>query len=204
VQRSDDERDRILAAAWVVLQKAGYDGFKVQSVLREADVSARTFYREFADKDGLFIALLEEEMARAAPRIRAAVERVDGPAERVEAWIRSVLSAAEDPRRSARTRLFGTLQAVSRRFPQRIAPGAQALAEPLMEAIAAGRQSGLFAWAVPERDARMVYELTGGLLSSEALADPPPRPLEAVIRDATEFSLRALGVPPDSDRPRLG
>jgi AcrR family transcriptional regulator len=197
VPGTDEERESILRATWIVLGRSGFEGFKVQLVLREAGVSARTFYRLYADKDELFLALLHEEMSRAAPRIRTAVERADGPVDRVAAWVRSVIGGASDPRRAARTRLFGSLQTVQRRFPREVAPGMEGLRQPLLDAIIDGKDDGTFPWADPERDAVLVYELVGGLLSDLALAIPPTQPLETVIRDATDFTLRALGVPPD-------
>jgi AcrR family transcriptional regulator len=197
VQGRDPERQRILEATWTVLARSGFEGFKVQLVLREAGVSARTFYRHFADKDALFLALVREEMARAAPRIRAAVERVDSPVDRIAAWIKSVIGAAGDPKRAARTRLFVSWQTLNRRFPGEVATGTESLYQPLLEAIVAGKQAGLFPWADPTRDAVFIHVLVGGLLSEAALADQPARPLEIVIQEATDFSLRALGALPD-------
>jgi AcrR family transcriptional regulator len=198
VQSIDPERQQILEATWIVLARSGFEGFKVQLVLREAGVSARTFYRHFANKDALFLAVVREEMSRAAPRIRAAVARAEGPIDRIEAWIRSVIGAAGDPKRAARTRLFVSLQTINRRFPAEVAAGTESLYEPLREAIAAGKLAGLFPWADPARDAVLIHVLVSGLLSDAALADAPTRPLETVIEDATYFSLRALGVPPDA------
>jgi AcrR family transcriptional regulator len=198
VRGIDPERQRILEATWTVLARSGFEGFKVQLVLREAGVSARTFYRHFADKDALFLAVTGEEMSRAAPRIRAAVERAQNPVDRVAAWIRSVIGAAGDPKRAARTRLFVSLQTINRRFPGEVATGTESLYESLLETIAAGKEAGIFPWADPARDAVLIHVLVGGLLSDAALADDPTLPLETVIQDATKFSLRALGLPPDA------
>jgi AcrR family transcriptional regulator len=198
VQSNDPERRRILEATWTVLARSGFEGFKVQLVLREAGVSARTFYRHFANKDALFLAVVREEMSRAAPHIRAAVARAESPVDRITAWIRSLIGAAGDPKRAARTRLFVSLQTINRRFPAEVATGTESLYEPLLEAIAAGRQTGLFPWADPARDAVLIHVLVSGLLSDAVLADAPTLPLETVIEDATNFSLRALGVPPDA------
>jgi AcrR family transcriptional regulator len=198
VQSIDAERQRILEATWIVLARSGFEGFKVQLVLREAGVSARTFYRHFANKDALFLAVVREEMARAAPRIQAAVARAEGPVDRIAAWIRSVIGAAGDPKRASRTRLFVSLQTINRRFPGEVATGTESLYKPLLEAIAAGQRTGLFPWADPARDAALIHVLVSGLLSDASLADAPTRPLETVIEDATNFSLRALGVAPDA------
>jgi AcrR family transcriptional regulator len=152
----------------------------VQLVLREADISARAFYRDFDDKDELLLALLLDEMARAAPRLRAAVERVDEPTEQVAVWIHSIIGAANDPRRSARARLFSSLPEIMRRFPNAVATGLAELRAPLRDAIAAGVASGDFPWADTDRDAVVIFELAGSALSSSLGEKPdttiPPYP----------------------------
>jgi AcrR family transcriptional regulator len=192
----EEQRDRIVRAAWTVLERSGFEGFKVQLVLREADISARAFYRDFDDKDELVLALLLDEMSRAAPRLRAAVERVADPTGQVAVWIHSIIGAANDPRRSARARLFSSLPEILRRYPDAVAPGLAELRAPLREAIAAGVASGDFPWADPESDAVVIFDLAGSALSS-SLGETPNPALDAVVTRTTTFALRALGAPPD-------
>jgi AcrR family transcriptional regulator len=189
-----DERARIMQAAWTVLERADFEGFKVQLVMREADLSARAFYREFADKDELLLALMLDEMDRAAPRLRAAVERADDPADRVAAWIGAVLGAAGDPRRFARARLFSSLPEILRRYPSEVDEGSQQLRAPLQEAIVAGRDAGMFPWADPDGDALLVYALTGNSLAN-SLNEAAHRSVDGVVADVVGFVLRALGFP---------
>ncbi len=192
----DDEAQQLIGAAWRVLERSGFEGFKVQLVMREAGVSARTFYRHFPDKDQLLLALLRDEMARAAAQLRAAVAEVDDPVAQVEAWIRTVISAAADPRRVARARLFSSQQPLFRRFPKDVAEGTQLLVQPLRWALERGADTGAFAWVEPERDAPLIYALTGGEMTA-ALADQPGENVDGVVAETTAFVLRALGVPPD-------
>ena len=192
---ADDEAQRLIGAAWRVLERSGYEGFKVQLVMREADVSARTLYGHFADKDALVLALLRDEMARAGAILRTAVAAADEPAAQVEAWIREVISAAADPRRIARARLFSSQQAVFRRFPKEVAEGTDLLVEPLRRALELGTHTGAFPWGKPERDAALVYALTGGEMTA-ALADRPGEDVSDLVETTTAFVLRALGVPP--------
>jgi AcrR family transcriptional regulator len=192
---ADDEAQRLIGAAWRVLERSGYEGFKVQLVMREVGVSARTFYGHFTDKDELVLALLRDEMARAGARLRAAVAAADEPAAQVEAWIDAVISAAADPRRVARARLFSAQQPVFRRFPKEVAEGTQVLVEPLRRALARGVETGAFPWCEPDRDAALVYALTGGEMTA-ALADRPGEDVSDVVAATTAFVLRALGVPP--------
>jgi AcrR family transcriptional regulator len=192
--RQDEQRQRIIEAARTIIGQSGLEGLKVRLVLQEAGVSARTFYREFANKDELLLALLQEETARTTLRVRAAVERACDPVEKVAAWIGSVIGAAADSNVVAQTRLLDSLR-LARRYRQRAAPATDDLSQPLLEAITEGHQAGVFPWSAPARDTMLVSELTGELLS-DALARSSTQPLETVIQEATGFANRALGVPP--------
>src|SRR4051812_47980450 len=60
-----DEADRLVRAAWDVLARTGFEGFKVASVIRAAGSSTKGFYRHFASKDEMLLALLIDETNRA-------------------------------------------------------------------------------------------------------------------------------------------
>jgi AcrR family transcriptional regulator len=189
-----DERAEIMRAAWKVLDRSGFEGFKVQLVAAEAGISARSFYRHFPGKDSLLLALLRDEMARAAARLRAAGAKADTPADRVAIWIRNIITAAEDPRRVARARLFSSLPQVMREFPVEVDEGTARLMEPLREAIADGCADGTFTSRNPARDAEMIYRLAGNVMT-DALAERPERDVEEIVSATTDFALRALNFP---------
>jgi AcrR family transcriptional regulator len=191
----DGDRQALIGAAWRVLERAGFEGFKVQRVMREAGVSARTFYRHFPDKDELLVELMRDEMARAGALLRAAVAAADDPVEQVRAWVGVIIGAAADPRRVARARLFSAQQPLFRRFPGQLGEGTQLLVAPLREAIARGVATGVFPWAEPDRDAALIAVLAGGeMVQSLAQVDAPD--VEGVVARTTAFVVRALGVPP--------
>jgi AcrR family transcriptional regulator len=193
----DADRQALIGAAWRVLERAGFEGFKVQRVMREAGVSARTFYRHFPDKDELLVELMRDEMGRAGALLRVAVAAVDEPVEQVRAWVRVIVGAAADPRRVARARLFSAQQPLFRRFPSQLGEGTQLLVEPLREAIARGVAAGVFPWADPDRDAALIAVLAGGeMVQSLAQVDAPD--IDGVVDRTTAFVVRALGVPPAS------
>jgi hypothetical protein len=56
-------------------------------------------------------------------------------------------------------------------------------------------ETGAFPWCEPDRDAALVYALTGGEMTA-ALADRPGEDVSDVVAVTTAFVLRALGVPP--------
>jgi AcrR family transcriptional regulator len=190
-----DERAELVRAARVVLERAGYEGFKVQLLLRETGLSARTFYRHFAGKDDLLLVLMQDEYARSGARVRAAVARADGAARKVGAWIEEIVQAASDPRRAARARLFTSQPAVLRRFPDEVAAAARLVLEPLAEAIREGRSTGELPGGDPDRDPELILQLAGAAMS-QALAEGRDQSVDEVAADVTGFVLRALGARP--------
>jgi TetR/AcrR family transcriptional regulator len=193
VSAGDDERARLVRAARVVLERAGWEGFKVQLVLRETGLSARTFYRHFAGKEELLLVLMEDEYARSGARVRAAVARAAGPPAKVAAWIDEIVQAAGDPRRAARARLFTSQPAVLRRFPDEVAAAARLMLQPLEDAIRDGRSSGQLPQGDPDRDPHLVLQLAGAAMS-HALARRGEESVDDVAAEVTDFVLRALGA----------
>jgi AcrR family transcriptional regulator len=194
-----DDRRAIIGAAWIVLERAGFEGFKVQLVLRETGLSARSFYQHFTDKDELLLALLEDEYARSAVRLRRVVSEADGAPGKVAAWISELVSAADDPRRVPRARLFSSQQPVMRRFPEAVARASRLLLEPLEEAIRDGVETGVFPVADPERDAEIIQRLAGGTMT-DALIAWSDRSVAELVASSVDFALRALGVASGTDR----
>jgi len=189
----DDERARLVRAARAVLERAGWEGFKVQLVLRETGLSARTFYRHFAGKEELLLVLMEDEYARSGARIRAALARATGPAAKVAAWIDEIVQAAGDPRRAARARLFTSQPAVLRRFPGEVAAAARLVLGPLEDAIREGRSTGELPRGDADRDPHLVLQLAGAAMA-HALARGGEASVDDVATEVTDFVLRALGA----------
>jgi AcrR family transcriptional regulator len=177
IDPTSDERARLVGAAWMVLERAGYEGFKVQLLLRETGLSARTFYRHFVDKDELLLALMTDEYARVATRIRAVLARADGPDAKVAAWIDEIVQAAV------------------RRYPDELSSAARLILEPLEDAIREGRTTGVLPWGDPECDPLLVHHLAGAAMA-QALAGGAGRSVDDVAGEVTGFVLRALGARP--------
>ena len=53
-------RERLLNALAIVIARDGFNGAKIQDVVREARVSLRTFYAEFSNKEECFLALYDQ------------------------------------------------------------------------------------------------------------------------------------------------
>lgn len=191
----DAEAQTLLGAAWRVLERSNFETCKVERVMKEAGVSARTFYRYFADKDELLLALMRDEMARSSRYIAAIVAEGATPADKMRAWITAVIGAADDPRRRARARLFSSQQPMTRKYPNELAESTALLTAPLRAALEEGAANGDFPWALVDRDTELIYSLTGGEMSG-ALAEHPQHSTAERIDATVAFVLRSLGMPP--------
>ena len=190
-EEPSEERARLVRAAWTVARRSGFDGIKVQLVMKESGLSARTFYRHFADKDSLLVALIEDEYEAASRRLRRALSEADeDPVGRVSAWIREMLLAAADPERAPRTRLFSSYHSMMGRVPGALLRSNQMIIEPLETAVRRGEAAGVFVGNDPHGDARQVARLTAGALN-EYLAGEDSG-IEHLIDSVIGFALRAL------------
>src|SRR5262245_47847042 len=78
--RAHSRSDRFLAAATELLHEKGNTDFTVQDVVDRSKMSIRTFYKYFASKEDLLVAVYETVIAReAVPRLRKRIEKVRDP-----------------------------------------------------------------------------------------------------------------------------
>jgi AcrR family transcriptional regulator len=189
-EQSADQRSALVRAAWTVVRRSGFDGIKVQLVLKESGLSARTFYRHFADKDSLLVALVEDEYGAMSRRLKAALTEAEpDPAAQVSAWIREMLLAASSPDRAPRARLFSSYYALMARVPGALLRSNHMIIEPLEGALRQGQAAGVFV-GDPHRDAQQVARLTAGAFN-EYLATEDSG-IEELIDAVVRFARRAL------------
>ncbi|HEX6312552.1 MAG TPA: TetR/AcrR family transcriptional regulator [Acidimicrobiia bacterium] len=169
-EKSAGEVERLLAAAEAVLADRGYARLRVDDVLAGAGLSTRAFYRHFQGKSELFLALFDREMHRADERLRAKVAAAPDPEAAVRAWIGATLALAYEPRLARRTRLFlAERHLVASEFPAEVARCVRLLLGPLEEAIAAGRDTGVFPGADAGADALAIHHLCSGITTDRLL-----------------------------------
>ena len=99
---SGDELRLLLNAALVVMERNGYADAAVADILREADLSTRSFYRHFSSKDELLCALFRREAETFAQRLRDRVEAAPDPCAALDAWIDEILSFGHHRTKAAR------------------------------------------------------------------------------------------------------
>lgn len=194
--RSALERSSLIRAARVVLRRSGFEGFKIQLVLKESGLSARTFYRHFADKEEMVTTLIQEEYQATARWLRQAMAAGgDDAVEQVGTWIREILLSVSDPARLPRTRMFSSHYLLMSRYPDTAADANRVILEPLEQAIRRGQETGVFAPSDSLDDAQKVARLAGGTLNEYLAGGIGPDDVTGLIDSTIEFALRALGAP---------
>jgi AcrR family transcriptional regulator len=190
-QRADPAR--IVAAAWRVLERSRFRSLKVRQVLVASGSSANVFYQHFPSKAHLLLALLTDEVDRAARHAGALLSESDQPEQQVRAWITQAVAVAYDERLAARARLFADPE-VAVAFPGEVERANRVLVAPLAEVIIRGARTGTFTSVDPGADADAVYRLCRGYVV-DLLTGMATRPQEEVVALATDFALRALSAP---------
>ena len=98
--RAHARSDRFVTAATRLWQEKGNTDFTVQDVVDRSKMSIRTFYKYFASKEDLLVAVYETVVAReAVPRLRKRIEKFRDPMLRLRAYIEGLveLSAKTGP-----------------------------------------------------------------------------------------------------------
>ena len=78
---------RLVEAARACMWDTGVPAFTVAQVVTDAGTSLKAFYRCFAGKDELLVALFEDDARRGAAALQALVEREDEPMARLRAAV---------------------------------------------------------------------------------------------------------------------
>jgi AcrR family transcriptional regulator len=194
------ERTQLLTAAKQVLDRSGWWGFKVESVLKQAQLSTRSFYRHFQKKSDLLLALLELELGGAAVHLRRVTATDAGPADRVHAYIAATIDMAYREELAKPSSLFAShWRELLPEYPEAINECTSLMIAPLIEAIRDGVAAGVFTSADPAADARAIFYLVASMTADQAtLGGSTPRAEMEHI--ALPFIARALGMSTGLDR----
>jgi len=196
---SDTERLQLMAAAEHVLERGGWWGFKLGSVLREARLSTRSFYRHFDGKDDLLSALLEGELLAISDYLKVLGDNTASPVERVWLYVEALIDLAFDQRIIKPASLFAVhWRKLLPDYTEVVERCAQALTAPLADALEEGSRTGALVCPDPAAEARAIF-----FLISSIVFDRPNgagRDSRALAEDTVlPFVAKALRV--DLERP---
>ena len=168
------------------------DAFTVQELIQEAHVALPTFYRHFAGRDELLVAVIADQMVTACARWEAAASDLDDPLERLRFYIGNTLETlGRDPLRDALARFVIVTHGRLRRvLPEELDQAEKPYVDLLRGAIQSAVYSGQLGTVDPEADAWFTAELVRSVYTHWAYASGDHSDVEDRL---WEFCLRALG-----------
>lgn len=103
--RAHARSHRFVTAAIQLLQEKGSTDFTVQDVVERSRMSIRTFYKYFASKDDLLVAVFETIVGQdAVPRLKRSIAKFKDPLARLRAYIETLVELGDRTEvRAART-----------------------------------------------------------------------------------------------------
>jgi AcrR family transcriptional regulator len=165
VERALDERhrdasnevERILAAAIRVMERMTPQAPRVDDIVTEAGSSKKAFYKYFAGKDDLLLAVMERGVAIIVSYLDHQMAKENRPQDKVARWIEGTLAQVADPHLISMSRaVMGQMSATPHAGPADaiMAPMRDLLVEPMA---ALGGPD-------PLRDADAVFQITAATM----------------------------------------
>ncbi len=156
--KDDDERAKLVIAAKQVLERSGWWGFKVESVLRQAHLSTRSFYRHFDKKTDLLAALMEMELGGAAVKLRRLTAASTNYTERIDSYIGGLIDMAYEAELSRPSSLFASRwREMLPEYGEAIDRCVQQMLQPLIDVMIEGGRDGELMSPDPIADAKAVF-----------------------------------------------
>jgi AcrR family transcriptional regulator len=194
--RAEQRVQRILDAAFELIDERGTTEFTIQEVVERSKQSLRGFYQYFEGKDELLFALLEESIRESVTDLRKVVEPESEPIERLRVFTIRLHEWCEpigkQRKRGAHNRLplseFSLQIAI--KDPERVATVVAPISRMLVELLDAAVAAGSVQVADTQRSAVLIQQtvMYGWLMNRVVQA---PR-LRVTAEDAWEFCLRGL------------
>jgi AcrR family transcriptional regulator len=195
--RAEERVQRLLDAAFALIDEKGTTEFTIQEVVDRSKQSLRGFYQYFEGKDELLFALLEESTGEAIVDLREAVEAETEPLARLRAftirmheWCEPI-GAKRKRGRHNRVPLSEFSMQLALKDPERLTAVMAPISRMLIELIEAAVASGDLEVDEPRRAALLIQQtVMYGWFMNRLVPNPRARVTAEV---AWEFCLHGLG-----------
>jgi TetR/AcrR family transcriptional regulator len=179
----------------------GGEEFTTQELVAEAGVALQTFYRYFASKDELLLAVIGDAMADACEYWADAAAELPDPLARLRYYITSTLAHLDGADGGAATARFivSTRWRLHRNHATELAEAEKPFVDLLRTEANAAIDAGLLNPSDPEWDPWFLAELARSVFHFYAFAPQTAGELELVKDRLWRFCLTALGGTPDLD-----
>src|SRR5262245_22802897 len=190
-QRSAQKQQVIIDAAYRLIARSGAD-FTTQELIKEAGIAIQTFYRHFAGKDQLILAVIEDMVAARVSLLEAQALAMSDPIERLRHYITAAVRSLHDDERGARfvTAEHSRLQQL---FPEEIAHAQQPFADLVERELRAATDAGRTTCADPAGAAWFTMKLVMAVFHHYAFA-PRDESVEDVAERLWAFCLTGFGA----------
>jgi len=162
--RAEQRIQRLLDAAFALIDERGTSEFTIQEVVDRSKQSLRGFYQYFDGKDELLFALLEESIREAVEDLRSAVDTESKPLEKLRAFTIRLHEWCEPigtrRKRGSHNRIpiseFSLQLAL--KDPERLAAATAPISRMLIELIEAAVAAGALQVSEPRRAALLIQQ----------------------------------------------
>jgi AcrR family transcriptional regulator len=185
---------QMLDAAQRLIADKG-DEFTTHELATEAGVALQTFYRYFASKDELLLAVIGDAMAKACQHWGQTAAELPDPLARLRYYVSSTLERLDGDSRSAAMSRFvvATRWRLHRQFPAELAEAEKPFVDLLRGEVNAAIEAGLLNPPDPEWDSWFLAELVRSVYHFYAFAEHNDGELDHVKETLWRFCLSALG-----------
>jgi TetR/AcrR family transcriptional regulator len=190
--RQVEQAKAVVDAARRLIAERG-DRFTTQELVKEAGIALQTFYRLFAGKDQLLLAVFEDMIGEHCVALEAAAQALPDPVARLRFYVCDTVQLVngDDPGIGAQ---FTTAQhwRLYQLFPAEMDQATQQFADLLVRQLEMARTEGMLPQTNPTRDAWFVTKLVMAVFHHYAFAEAEDGASTAA-EDLWDFCRRALG-----------
>jgi AcrR family transcriptional regulator len=171
-------------------------GFTTQDLAKEAGVALQTFYRHFAGKDQLLLAVFERLIGEQAIRSARVSRRVKDPIDRLRMYVTDPFNGLRSKNGTAQAR-FMTAEhwRLYQLFPDEMNRARQPYADLVEQELRTATAEGRLTSTDPAKDAWLITQLVTSAYHHYAFAEPSQR-VEEIVEHLWTFCLAAVGGRP--------
>jgi AcrR family transcriptional regulator len=184
-REATEEVERILAAAVRVMERVAPEEPRVSDIVAEAGSSNKAFYRYFAGKDDLILAVMERGVAIVVSYLQHQMAKESKPQDQIACWIEGTLAQVADPQLIRKSRAAaGQMSPANWRAvdQEMMGPLRDLLIDPVTE----------LGSADVDRDVEAVFCCTAATM--RRYVGSADRPGRDDIAHVVRFCLRGLGI----------
>jgi AcrR family transcriptional regulator len=181
-REATEEVERILAAAVRVMERVAPEPPRVSDIVAEAGSSNKAFYRYFAGKDDLILAVMERGVGIVVSYLQHQMAKEARPEDKIARWIEGTLAQVADPHLISMSRAAAGQMSASVDVDEIMRPLRDLLTEPVAALGGADR----------ERDADAVFLCTAAAM--RRYVGSADRPARDDIEHLVRFCLRGIGI----------